>query len=72
FDFPGFFGFLEKAGYHGTGIIEVYNNCYKSFEEIYKSYNDLKNQRKDCFLKTLGYNVKGTMIGLLPVKPTGS
>lgn len=41
FDFKGLFSALKKQNYKGDYIIEVYNNAYKSYEEIIESYNKL-------------------------------
>ncbi len=42
FDFEGFFKFLNNQGYDGSCIIEVYNNAYREYEEVQKSYNKIK------------------------------
>lgn len=38
FDFDRFFGKTAQMGYKGSYIIEVYNNAYKSYSEIFDSY----------------------------------
>ncbi len=42
FDFNGFFGLLRQNNFSGTCIIEVYENAYKEFSEITKSYLGIK------------------------------
>lgn len=42
FDFKAMFDFLKTKDYNGNIIIEVYKNAYKSYDEIYDSYNKLK------------------------------
>lgn len=44
FDFPSFFDYLNSRGFSGTQIIEVYNNCYEKYDEIYNSYYKLLNK----------------------------
>lgn len=39
FDFKHFFNYISSVGFGGACIIEVYNNAYKSYSEIYNSYN---------------------------------
>lgn len=39
FNFKNFFELCNKNGYKGAFITEVYSNCYKSYDEIYKAYN---------------------------------
>lgn len=41
FNFKDFFNLLNKKGYKGTYIIEVYNNAYKEYQEIFNSYKKL-------------------------------
>jgi len=41
FDFKKLFSKLEKGGYNGDCVIEVYNNAYKSFYELTFSYKNL-------------------------------
>ena len=42
FNFEDFFKILNKKGYSGAYIIEVYKNAYKQYGEIFNSYNKLK------------------------------
>ena len=41
FDFAEFFGILKNGGFDGAAIIEVYNNAYKEYGEIFDSYRRL-------------------------------
>lgn len=41
FDFAEFFGTLKNGGFDGAAIIEVYNNAYKEYGEIFDSYRRL-------------------------------
>ncbi len=41
FDFKQLFNILKDKGYNGAFIIEVYNNSYKEYEEIFNSYKKL-------------------------------
>lgn len=43
FDFNGMFSLLEKRGYNGSFMIEVYRNAYREYDEIYSSYINTKN-----------------------------
>ena len=43
FDFGKFFKTINKNGYTGSCIIEVYKDSYTSFDEIYNSFFNLKN-----------------------------
>lgn len=43
FDFGGFFSVLKEKSFKGSCIIEVYKDCYSSYEEVYNSFNKLKN-----------------------------
>lgn len=43
FNFKDFLKFTQERNYNGFGIIEVYNNAYKSYEEIKDSYEYIKN-----------------------------
>lgn len=46
FDFPTFFELLKNYGYDGSMMIEVYNNSYKSYKEIFNSFDNLKKLLK--------------------------
>ncbi len=46
FDFSAFFELLKNADYKGSMMIEVYNNAYKSYSEIFNSFEKLKNLLK--------------------------
>ena len=41
FDFKHFFQTLKKMNYNGSCITEVYSDAYKSYDEIYRSYEYL-------------------------------
>ena len=41
FDFAEFFGILKNGGFDGAAIIEVYNNAYKEYGEVFDSYRRL-------------------------------
>ena len=41
FDWKSFFNLLKKQRYSGSCIIEVYNNAYKEYRELWDSYNKL-------------------------------
>ncbi len=41
FDFKEFFNFFKTNGYSGAAVIEVYNNAYRTFEQIFESYNKM-------------------------------
>ena len=45
FDFGEFFKRLKSFGYNGSCIIEVYNNAYNDYSEIYRSYEFLQQYR---------------------------
>ncbi len=45
FNFNGFFDLMSKSGYNGAYIIEVYKNAYRSYNEIYASYNKFSNNK---------------------------
>lgn len=38
FDFEGFFSVLKQKDFDGSCIIEVYNDCYRSYQDIYDSF----------------------------------
>jgi len=42
FDFCAFSKELEKSGYSGNSVIEVYNNAYENIEDIRKSFQYLR------------------------------
>lgn len=44
FDFESFFSLLKKKSFDGSCIVEVYKDCYTSYEDIYKSFLNLKNR----------------------------
>ena len=44
FDLPRFLLTLQKQGYTGDIVIELYQNSYKNNEELLKSYHYLQNQ----------------------------
>ncbi len=41
FDFNAFFDFMSSKGYNGAYIIEVYKNAYKSYDEIFTSFEKI-------------------------------
>lgn len=41
FDFESFFRILKDNNFKGSSIIEVYNNAYKSYNDIFYSYKKL-------------------------------
>lgn len=41
FDFSAFFSAAAAKGFNGSFIIEVYSDCYKSYDDIYNSYFNL-------------------------------
>ena len=43
FDFENFFSVLKSNGFNGSCIIEGYKDCYNSYENVYNSFNKLKN-----------------------------
>lgn len=43
FDFGNFFKTLENKGFKGSCIIEVYRNSYHTYDEIYRSFFNIKN-----------------------------
>ncbi|MBO5211742.1 MAG: sugar phosphate isomerase/epimerase [Clostridia bacterium] len=45
FDFNSFFDLMSKSNYNGAFIIEVYKNAYRSYNEIYASYNKFSNNK---------------------------
>ncbi len=45
FNFDDFFNLMEQKGYDGAYIIEVYKNAYRSYTEIYASYNKFSNNK---------------------------
>ena len=42
FDFAGMFERLSALGYDGNAVIEVYSKAYESFDEIFESLQNLK------------------------------
>ncbi len=48
FEFGKFFDILRNNSYDGSCIIEVYRNSYKEYDEIFNSYNRLKNYIAKC------------------------
>ena len=48
FDFAEFFKTLKNAGYRGAAVIEVYNNAYKEYGEVFRSYRALKELSETC------------------------
>lgn len=44
FNFPLFFETLKQKGYNGAFIIEVYQNAYHDYNEIFDSYKKLKEK----------------------------
>lgn len=48
FEFGRFFDLLKYNSYDGSCIIEVYRDSYKEYEEIFSSYNRLKNCIAKC------------------------
>ena len=42
FDFNAFFNFMSSKGYKAAYMIEVYKNAYKSFDEIFTSFDRIK------------------------------
>ncbi len=44
FNFPLFFKTLDKNNYNGACVIEVYKNAYREFNEVFNSYNKLKEK----------------------------
>ena len=53
FDFERLFNVLDKKKFNGTLMIEVYKDCYKSYESIFDSFRNLKN----CYCNILKNNV---------------
>ena len=49
FDFGALFSLLCSNGYNGDFLIEVYRDAYNKTSEIFKCYQDLKNQNKEFF-----------------------
>ena len=47
FDFAAFFKLLNKVGFKGDCIVEVYNDAYQSTDQLYSSYNN--------FIKSIKY-----------------
>lgn len=43
FEFEKFFKLLNKTGFNGSCIIEVYRDSYKEYKDVFESYNALKN-----------------------------
>ena len=43
FNFKDFLSFAKQKNYNGSGLIEVYSNAYKSYDEINESYEFLQN-----------------------------
>ena len=41
FNFKEFFGLMNKNGYDGAYIIEVYKDAYKSYDEIFQSFKKI-------------------------------
>lgn len=41
FDFSEFFDLFEANGYAGDAVIEVYNNAYKTYDQLIKAYNSI-------------------------------
>ena len=48
FDFAEFFKTLKNTGYRGAAVIEVYNNAYKEYGEVFRSYRALKELSETC------------------------
>lgn len=42
FDFGSFFSVINKKGFDGSCIIEVYKDCYNSYDDIYRSFEKVK------------------------------
>lgn len=46
FDFESFFSVLQNKGFDGSCVIEVYKDCYRSYQSIYESF--AKVEKKYC------------------------
>lgn len=49
FDFESFFSVLKQKGFDGSCIIEVYKDCYRSYQDIYDSFANFEKYYCNIF-----------------------
>lgn len=43
FDFGKFFSVIREKDFDGSAIVEVYKDCYNTYEDIYRAFDKVKN-----------------------------
>lgn len=51
FDFQKYFSLLKEKGYHGTGIVELYQNSYRSTRQLFESQVYLQQIANQVFFE---------------------